>query len=258
MFKYLTREEVQQLSFDWKYKGYSVIDLITSEEADLISEDLDNLRKRRNSVDDKYGEYDPYIHPHKESELVAKILGHPKILEAMEFIINSEIQGIQTWAYFKPPGELGRDAHQDSFYAQTQWNKTANVSISLDDTDESNGGIWVYEASHLLPILPIEIDEERAKLNPIRWRNERGKACVMPDGHNFSRITPHVKKGQAVFLHSHIVHGSNENKSDRFRRSVLSGYTGKGSPFRSGEHMKREPIDVYELKLKYWEVKKLQ
>jgi len=48
MFKYLTREEVQQLSFDWKYKGYSVIDLITSEEADLISEDLDNLRKRRN------------------------------------------------------------------------------------------------------------------------------------------------------------------------------------------------------------------
>jgi ectoine hydroxylase-related dioxygenase (phytanoyl-CoA dioxygenase family) len=80
----------------------------------------------------------------------------------------------------------------------------------------------------------------------------------MPEGHNFTRITPQIRKGQAVFLHSHIVHGSNENKSDRFRRSILSGYTGKGSPFRSGEHMKREPIDIYELKLKYWEVKKLQ
>jgi hypothetical protein len=39
---------------------------------------------------------------------------------------------------------------------------------------------------------------------------------------------------------------------------MLSGYTGKGTAFRSGEHMKREPIDVYELKLKYWEIKKLQ
>jgi ectoine hydroxylase-related dioxygenase (phytanoyl-CoA dioxygenase family) len=258
MFKYLTHEEVQILSFDWKYKGYSVIDLITPEEADLISEDLNDLREKRNLADDKYGEYDPYMHPHKESELVSKILGHPKIIEAMEFLMNEEIQGVQTWAYFKPPGELGRDAHQDSFYMQTSWNKTANVSISLDDTDESNGGVWFYETSHLLPILPIEIDEERAKLNPVRWRNERGKACVMPEGHNFTRVTPKTKKGQAVFLHSHIVHGSSENTSDHFRRSVLAGYTVKGYPLRKGEHMKREPIDVYGLKLKYWEVKKLR
>ena len=55
MFRYLNHEEVQKLSFDWKYKGYSVIDLITPEEADLISNNLDELRKRRNASDDKYG-----------------------------------------------------------------------------------------------------------------------------------------------------------------------------------------------------------
>ena len=38
---------------------------------------------------------------------------------------------------------------------------------------------------------------------------------------------------------------------------LLFGYTSKGCPLRKGEHMKREPIDVYELKSKYWEVKKL-
>lgn len=258
MFKYLNHEEVQNLSFDWKYKGYSVIDLITPGEADLISNNLDELRKKRNISDDKYGEYDPYMHPHKESELVSKLLGHPKILEAMEFVMNSEIQGIQTWAYFKPPGELGRDAHQDAFYNQTEWNKTANVSISLDDADESNGGIWFYEASHLLPILPIDVDEERTKLNPIMWRNERGKASVMPEGHSFPLVTPRTKKGQAVFLHSHIVHGSEDNNSNRYRRSILTGYICKGTKFRKGEHMKREPIDVYDLKLKHWEIKKLQ
>lgn len=257
MFKYLTPSETQQLSFDWKYKGYSVLDMITPEESDLISAKLNEIRIKRNLTDEKYGEYDPYMHPHKESEMAERVLGHPKIIEAMEFLMNSEIQGVQSWAYFKPSGELGRDAHQDAFYMQTPWNKTANVSISLDDTDENNGGIWCYEASHLLPILPIEIDEERAKLNPVRWRNERGKATVMPEGHNFSRVTPRTRKGQAVFLHSHIVHGSSDNNSDRSRRSILFGYTSKGCPVRKGEHMKREPIDVYEIKSKHWEVKKL-
>jgi len=257
MFKYLSQPEIQSLSFDWRYKGYSVLDLIAPEEADIISEELNSLRRERNKKDDKYGEYDPYIHPHRESLLIQKMFGHPKILEAMEFLMNSEIQGIQTWAYFKPPGELGRDAHQDAFYQQSGFNKTANISISLDDTGDDNGGIWFYECSHLLPILPIEVDEERAKTNPIRWRNERGKPCVLPPGHNFAKITPKTKKGQAVLLHSHIVHGSDDNNSDRFRRSLLSGYCVKGHNIRSGEHMKRETVDVNELKSKYWEIKKL-
>ena len=257
MFRHLSQAEIQQLSFDWKYKGYSVLDLISAEEANLINSNLEKLRIERNKRDDKYGEYDPYMHPHKESELSEKLLGHPKIIEAMEFLMNSEIQGIQTWAYFKPPGELGRDAHQDAFYAQAGFNKTANVSIALDDTDENNGGLWFYATSHLLPILPIVIDEERTKTNPIRWRNERGKPCVLPEGHNFIKVTPKVRKGQAVFLHSHIVHGSGDNNSIKYRRSILSGYSVKGYSIRSGEHMKREPIDIYEIKSRYWEVKKL-
>lgn len=252
MFKHLTHEEIRILSFDWKYKGYSVIDFITPEEADLISEDLDKLRIQRNENDSNYQEYDPYMHPHKESVLIEKFLGHPKIIETMEFLMNSKIQGIQTWSYFKPPGELGRDAHQDAFYTRAGFNKTANVSISLDDTDENNGGIWFYESSHLLPILPIEVDEDRIKTNPSKWVNERGKPCVLPDGHNFKKITPRTRKGQAVFLHSHIVHGSDDNTSGRFRRSVLFGYTLKDYEIRKGEHMKREPIDVYEISSKYW------
>ena len=72
MLKYLTLPEVQQLSFDWRYKGYSVLDMLTSEESDLISNRLDEIRIKRNASDEKYGEYDPYMHPHKESELAEK------------------------------------------------------------------------------------------------------------------------------------------------------------------------------------------
>ena len=54
-----------------------------------------------------------------------------------------------------------------------------------------------------------------------------------------------------VLLHSHTVHGSEENKSNRFRRN-FAGYYSEGTTFNKGAHMKREPIDIYSIQKKYW------
>jgi hypothetical protein len=143
--KHLTQIEKEQLVHDWKYKGYAIVDILTESEVDNVIDELNTLRINRNQSDTKWSEYEPYMHPHKESVLVEKILAHPKAIECMELLLDSEIQGVQTWAYFKPPGELGRDAHQDGFYSQAGWNKIANISISLDDSDESNGIAAVLE-----------------------------------------------------------------------------------------------------------------
>ena len=248
----LTHIEKEQLVHDWKYKGYAIVDILTESEVDNVIDELNTLRINRNQSDTKWSEYEPYMHPHKESVLVEKILAHPKAIECMELLLDSEIQGVQTWAYFKPPGELGRDAHQDGFYSQAGWNKIANISISLDDSDESNGGLWAFEGSHYLPLLDIEVDEDRVKSNPGQWRNERGKASRMPEGHNFPKIYATLKKGQAFLIHSHLVHGSDTNNGNTFRHSILSGYMLKGGHLRQGEHMKREPIDIYELREKHW------
>jgi len=250
--KHVTNLEKEMLLHDWKYKGYAIVDILTESEVDDIKKELDNLRIARNQSDKKWAEYEPYMHPHKESDLINKILVHPKVIEIMELLFDSEIQGIQTWAYFKPPGELGRDAHQDGFYSQAGWNKVANISISLDPSDETNGGLWAFEASHYLPLLEIEVDEDRIKTNPGNWKNERGKASKMPEGHNFPKVYPKLKKGQAFLIHSHLVHGSDTNTGNTSRYSILSGYMVKGGYLRQGEHMKREPIDVYELRKQYW------
>ena len=44
---YLTEEEKQQLSFDWRYRGFSTLQLLTEEEADEINDELEKLRKER-------------------------------------------------------------------------------------------------------------------------------------------------------------------------------------------------------------------
>jgi ectoine hydroxylase-related dioxygenase (phytanoyl-CoA dioxygenase family) len=166
--------------------------------------------------------------------------------------MEGEVQGMQTWCYFKPPGQLGRDQHQNAFYTGCGHNEIINTALALDNHDPENGAVWNYEGSHRLPVLPIEVDDERTKTNPTFWRNERGKPCVMPEGHDFRKVEGYLRKGQVVLLHSHCVHGSEANNSNRFRRNFLGGYLRKGAIFNKGGHMKREPIDLHELKAKHW------
>ena len=255
-FKHLTNEEIQQMTFDWRYRGFTTLQLLTEEECDEINEELEKLRKERQLTTkdngEEWGEWDPFAYPHKLSDKLSSIFAHPKIIEACEFLMEGEIVGMQSWAYFKPPGQLGRDMHQNAFYTECNHNEIVNTAIALDNHDELNGAVWNYEGSHKLPILPIEVDEERAKTNPKFWRNERGKPCVMPEGHDFRKVEGFLRKGEVVILHSHTVHGSEENKSNRFRRNFLGGYLKKGANFSQGSHMKREPIDIYELCKKYW------
>ena len=248
---YLTDLEKQQLQFDWRYKGVSILNLLTEEEVDLYAEELERIRIRRQEEDEnnEWGEYDPYMYPHKESQLLTDLMKHPKIIESCEFLMNSKIFGVQTWAYFKPPGQLGRDMHQNIFYTQCNSNEIINVSIAFDNHDPNNGSVWYLEGSHHLGRLPIEVDEVRAGSNPKNWRNERGKPCVLPNDHNFPHIDGYLRKGQVALLHSNVVHGSEPNTSNRFRRAYLTGYIKEGANFASGNHMKREPIDVGSAKI---------
>lgn len=256
MFKHLTQDEIQQITFDWRYRGFTVLELLTEEECDEVNAEMERLRNERalTPTEDggKWGDWDPFAYPHKLSPLVEKVFAHPKIIEACEYLMGGDIVALQSWAYFKPPGQLGRDMHQNAFYTGCKHNEIINTSLALDNHDPNNGSVWNYEGSHKLPILPIEVDEERTKTNPSFWRNERGKPCVMPEGHDFNKVEGYLKKGQVVLLHSHVVHGSEDNLSQRMRRNLLGGYLKKGAHYNSGSHMKREPINIHDLRKTHW------
>ena len=82
--KYLTELEKQQLEFDWRYKGVSILNLLTEEEVDLYADELDNKKIRISSrktrikylknENNEWGEYDPYMYPHKESQLLTDLM----------------------------------------------------------------------------------------------------------------------------------------------------------------------------------------
>ena len=249
----ITEAEIRRIKDDWVFKGFTTIDLLTEDECDELNEELDRLRIERNKSGD-WSEYEPYQYPQRDSELLAKYFVHPKLMEVVHILLDTDkVIGLQDWAYFKKPGELGRDMHQNVFYTGCEWNEVINSSIALEDHDEGNGAVWCYPGSHYLPKLPIEVDDERTKTNPKNWTNERGKPCVMPEGHHFQKHYCNGRKGQVTFIQSHCVHGSEPNTSKtRFRRALLGGYLKDGAYFNEGNHMKRKPIDVYELQNKHW------
>ena len=130
---YLTQEEKQQISFDWRFRGFSTIQLLTEEEADEINDELEKLRKQRQETTkedgSEWGEWDPFSYPHKISDKISKLFTHPKIIEAVEYVLGDKVNGTQTWAYFKPPGQLGRDMHQNSFYTGCKHNEYVNIAL---------------------------------------------------------------------------------------------------------------------------------
>lgn len=120
--------------------------------------------------------------------------------------------------FAKPPRHPGVVPwHQDYSY----WQRTTpachiTVNLLLDDADAASGCLQFVPGSQhwgLLPPLPFD-----APLQAI--------APLLPDGAAFRPVAVPLRMGQATIHHSHVLHGSDENRSDRWRRAVVLNYMG--------------------------------
>ena len=59
-FKHLTNEEIQQITFDWRYKGWTVLELLTETEVDEINEELPITKRKYWNTANEDGGYVSY------------------------------------------------------------------------------------------------------------------------------------------------------------------------------------------------------
>ena len=246
----MTNNEI--LSF-YQENGYYVENIFSADVMDEFREEGNRLIELRKTSEEDDNTR-PYAYTHKDSELFDKLWRHPRTLQILETLIGGKVDGLQTWMYFKPPGELGRDVHQNIFYSHANRGDIINASCAIDDSDEENGCLYVYPGSQVESCLPINIDEDRLLTNPDDWRNERGKPCHIPgewvDGvwtDRYEKIYLPMNSGDVIFLHSHVIHGSETNKSEtKWRRAALGSYLRQDAHFNPGGQMKRERINLYD------------
>ena len=191
--------------------------------ADVIAR-LPELRDRLYEVEQAYTE--------RPGEVVCHFLGgwlvHPA-LRALVYhprlaAIAAQLLGAPTvrfWhdqVFAKPPRHPGVVPwHQDYSY----WTRTApachlTFNVMLDDADEQSGCLQFVPGSHRFGLLPkLAFD---APLDAIRAHLPADAAwCPQP--------VP-VRAGQATVHHSHTLHGSDQNRSDRWRRAAVLNYMG--------------------------------
>jgi len=216
--------------------------MLSSEEVADIRAAMDQInaaQEKKNSA---------VFHPHEKHSVFKKIMTLPKITQSAAKLVRGEkVQGLQSAMYFKAPGSLGRDAHQENFYHRTEPGATVTVWMALDKADPDNGAMWGYPGSHREGILPIHEDKERMNLDTgdQGFKKDRGLSCEIPQKYADKKTFLNVEPGDVIFVHNQIIHGSDENRTaDRFRRAFICVYIREGCEFYQGDHAKRKPIDV--------------
>ena len=170
------------------------------------------MNKVRNALDQLAdGNYSDTLHPHKNCPEVIKLIFDTKLNKIVTELLGGSHDAVQSQLRYKKPGDAGFPLHQDDFWTKAGFGKTLNILIHVDDATKENGCIYTYPKSHKPPFFSKKVNLE-------------------------------AKSGDVTFLHNYVLHGSDKNKSNTFRRNLLLMYVKKNTKYRSGKSAKRDII----------------
>ena len=187
-------------------------------------------------------DYSPIMHPHrkKNGEVFSNTIRKDKILNILRSKIGNEVMLLQSEFFFMPPGTQGFAPHQDDFYVRSE-DKNAFISLwfPLVDVDKSNGCLIIWEKTHNLGILDVNVRDNLNAKN-VDKNGSRLEAQV-PNG--FDKKNVPMKLGSGLLIHSRVVHSSNDNTSNSPRYSILYTFIRKGIKFNPGKYSKRVALE---------------
>lgn len=208
-------------------EGYVIVDNVYSaselEEIEAFFEDYRNTEERTFHGGKAYGEIDPKkellraLQPHRTNPEPLRWMMHPRAVEVLAALFEKDPLGVQTMYYYKPPGSVGQGMHQDNFYLLASPAACMGTWTPIDDADPENGCLHVIPRSQGRGIYCNE-DSTPDK----QWKGMWSHLPV--DQANKSTPVP-VKRGQTLFFHGELPHGSGPNRSKtRSRRTFIGHY----------------------------------
>ena len=141
----------------------------------------------------------------------------PRLTDPLVDILGPDILGINNLFIWKAPEiGLGFPWHQDKFYFGKRFKTATTVGTwtAIDPADRENGCLYVIPGSHKQAIAEHDDIEGSQQTEFKLARNARDE-----DG-----IAVEVPPGAVIWFHSHLLHKSTNNHSQRFRRSYVSHY----------------------------------
>lgn len=174
----------------------------------------------------------------KHEEYFSNFAKKEKILNLSKLLLDSEPE-FRKCEMFAKPAKVGMKSpmHQDNFLWAVKNNNGLTLWVALDECDETNGGLSYYSGSHKLGLLEHESSFAPGTSQKI------GSKILETVSKKCKLITPKLKPGDVLVHHCLMVHGSNENKSEKNRRGFTIQFKDKNSSYDN------ELLENYEKKL---------
>ncbi len=145
-----------------------------------------------------------------------------RVLDCVEAIIGPDVVSIHTMLINKPPNVDGRHPlHQDIIYFPFRpSDRIVGTWTALEPVTRENGCLVGIPGTHRSDILDHGMPE---------WEHTNpGFFGIKGIGADDRRVHFELDPGDTVFFHPHLIHGSGTNKTQGFRRSILTHYAGGG------------------------------
>ncbi len=237
-------DKIEKLSFlthpeqslaSYMDKGFFIEEnLFSDEECAALIKASSELENAKNAT------YRPQMMPHRTNPIYLDAMRKPALSNIMNKLVGGKAVGLQTELFYCKPGTRGFSLHQDNFFVQAPLGAFASAWIALTDTYFEKGGLIVYPGTHkegLLPVRKLELSKDSAQ-DP----NANNEETVVPP--QYQLMNASVPKGAVLFIHGHLVHGSNSNQTNEWRYVLLNTYIREGEDFRPGNYARREAVQL--------------
>lgn len=154
-------------------------------------------------------------------DVFSKYILHPKVLDYVECFIGPNIKAVHTMLINKPPdsGNLTskHPLHQDLHYFPFRpAERIVAAWTAMESVNEDNGCLVVIPGTHKGVLLPHDYP---------KWNHKVNKAFHRVEGFADHPLVPlAMEKGDTVFFHPILIHGSGINKTKGFRKAISCHY----------------------------------
>jgi ectoine hydroxylase-related dioxygenase (phytanoyl-CoA dioxygenase family) len=172
---------------------------------------------------------------HREHQAFHRFCCQPRLLELVTPLLGEELDCFLSQFIFKHPGAIGQPWHQDAWYFRFDRGPQVGVWLAVSESTRDNGPLWVLPGSHRERVHPVIPDR----------RPEANLGYFEIVDHDFEGALPVLMQpGDLLVFHSHLMHRSTDNGSDRSRAAMVFHYAEAGTVDQSQERLGFVPPNV--------------
>ncbi|XP_037703813.1 phytanoyl-CoA dioxygenase, peroxisomal-like [Choloepus didactylus] len=162
----------------------------------------------------------------QEDEELFRYCSLPEILKYVECFTGPDIMAVHTMLINKPPDSGKKTSrhplHQDLHYFPFRpSNHIVCAWTAMEHIDRSNGCLVVLPGTHKGPLKPHGYPAWEGGVNAMYHG-------IQDYDRNNARVHLVMGKGDTVFFHPLLIHGSGRNKSQGFRKAISCHFAGAG------------------------------